>query len=260
MIQLVEGSQAEEMFFDLCRGSAFGCKLAACAGAYGFQLPFARFWLGSGCAFGLLDGALVLTGHPVDWAEVQAFLGSLGPELLCCREDFASPLGLRIKNQGPVLGKELSGKSGSGAVVSQEPLRLELVHRLLVQCGMAGPWEPFYLDLSHRLRHDGALVLREYREGRLAGCALALLAGEEALLSALAVEEEFRGQGMGSRLVARMETALAGRKLYVLRQTGRNREFYRRLGYREEDRWAEGKTLGRWQGRGAVSPAGSVGA
>lgn len=243
MIRLVEGSQDQKEFFHLCGESAFGCKLAASAGAYGFELPFARFWLGQGCALGMLDGAMVLAGLPENWGELQAFLRSLGPGILCCREEFAPLLGLEIGNRGMVLGKNLPGEPADPGGSVGEPPKLEEIYGLLLRCEMAGDWEPFYLDLSHRLRHGGALALGEHRQGRLAGCAVILMAEGQAVLSALAVEEEFRGQGLGTRLVARTESALAGRKLYVLRESGRNQRFYQRLGYREVDRWAEGKRI-----------------
>lgn len=243
MIRLVEDAQAQKDFFRLCEESAFGCKLAASAWAYGFELPFARFWLGQGYVLGMLDGALVLAGLPENWGEIKAFLRSLGPEILCCREEFAPLLGLETWNRGPVLGKNLPGAPEDPGGSVGEPPKPEQIYSLLARCEMAGDWEPFYLDLSHRLRHGGALALGEYRRGKLAGCAVILMAKEQALLSALAVEEEFRGQGLGTRLVARAESALAGRKLYVLRESGRNQRFYQRLGYREVDRWAEGKRI-----------------
>ena len=80
----------------------------------------------------------------------------------------------------------------------------------------------------------------EYISGELVGCAVvSAVAGDEAVLSALAVREDMRGRGLGKRLVGDAGRALPGHRLYLFRESGRNREFYEKLGFREIGRWGQ---------------------
>ena len=45
MIRLVEREQDQRRLLALCEKTAFGCKIASWATAYGFDKSFACFWL-----------------------------------------------------------------------------------------------------------------------------------------------------------------------------------------------------------------------
>lgn len=236
MIRLADTPQGQRELFALCRGSALGCKLGAVAGAYGFGLDFARFWTDGSAAYCLLDGELTIAGRPKEPQEAREFIRMLGPGRVLCDRGLADELGLRVSAEGAVMAKALP----KGAPVSFPAPGLGDIHALLTAAGMPLSFEPFYLDMSHRLRHGAALAFGEYRQGRLAGCAVvSAVTEEEALLSALAVREDYRGQGMGTRLAGMAEAALPGHTLYVLRERGRNRDFYERLGFAGVGRWGQ---------------------
>lgn len=251
MIRFVQDQREQQDFYKICQGSAFGCKLAAIALAYGFHQPFAQFWLSESgssqrarAAFCLLDGVLSIAGVPQDQAETMGFVRTLGASRVFCSAKAAERLGLWAAMGGPVLEKRLppgAGGDHQGLSPPEAVPSLVHTHRLLERAGMALAFEPFYLDLSHRLRHGQALAVGEYSSsGSLTGCAVVSAITEEAaVLSALAVDKPFRRQGLGTRLVGRVEQRLPGRKLYVLRQAGENQEFYAGLGFREKGRWVE---------------------
>lgn len=239
MIRLTDTSVRQAGLFELCKNSAFGCKLAAIARAYGFGRNFVRFWTDASAAYCLLDGQLTVAGTPEDADEAAEFIATLGPGALLCPETVARSLGFNGTG-GPVLEKLLpDGK----AVSLGEPPKLGDISGLLLEAGMLngpGAAEAFYLDLSHRLRHGVALAAGEYRNERLAGCGIiSAMVGDEALLSALAVDERWWRQGIGSRLLHRLEAAIPGRKLWLLREEGHNQEFYQSLGFLEADRWRQ---------------------
>lgn len=245
MIRLVDCPRREREFFDICRGKdcrsgAFGCRLAAVARAYGFSRDFARFWVGGGGAYGLLDGQMSLAGRPKDVEEARQFLRALGPDSVFCDRELAAGLGLESTLEGAVMAKPIP--SGEPSAFPQPGL-ME-VCGLLVQAGMAVSAEAFYLDLSHRVRHGAALALGEYRGGELIGCAVvsAIFEGG-AVLSALAVREDVRGRGVGTQLLGRVERALPGHRLYIFRESGKNRAFYERLGFMEAGRWSQRTTM-----------------
>ena len=61
---------------------------------------------------------------------------------------------------------------------------------------MVGEFEPFYLDLSHKLRHHAALALTVPGENGLRGCAVvSSISAKSAILSALAVREDWPQAG-----------------------------------------------------------------
>lgn len=240
MIRFAETPEDWRRFCGLCRGSALGCRLRAIGGAYGVGFPFARFWLSETAAYCLLDGALSAAGIPEDPEEARAFIQALGPGTLTCSAVFSRALGLSPQSGGPVLAKDLPAGNPPPPRPLEEPPGIPAIWGLLTAAGMALDRESFHLDLSHRLRHGAALAFGSFAGDRLTGCAVvSAVTEEEALLSALAVDEAFRGQGLGSALLCQVEQSLPGRRLYILREAGRNRRFYARRGFRTAGRWRE---------------------
>lgn len=236
MIRLADTPRRQREFFALCRGSAFGCKLRAAAMAYGFERDFLRLWTDGSAAYCLLDGELSIAGRPEEPGEARDFLCMLGPGSVLCERGLAGELGLRVSLEGAVMARRLP--KGRPAVYPTPGIRE--VWELLTDSGMPLEFEPFYLDMSHRLRHGAALALGEYREGRLAGCAVvSAVTEDESVLSALAVREDLRGRGIGSGLMGMVRESLPGHTLYLLRRSGRNREFYERLGFAGVGRWGQ---------------------
>ncbi|MDE6837156.1 MAG: GNAT family N-acetyltransferase [Acutalibacter sp.] len=238
MIRFAESPEDQARLDRLCQGSALGCRLRAVAGAYGLGWGFAQFWLSDTAAYCLLDGTLSAAGLPEDPEEARAFIQMLGPGALTCSAGFCQALGWTAHSGGPVLAKDLPAAAGPGPEFVQPFPAIPHMGRLMSAAGMSLHPESFHLDLSHRLRHGAALSFGTFEGARLTGCAVvSAVAPGEAVLSALAVEEACRGQGLGSALLRRVELALPGRRLYILREAGKNRSFYARRGYKTAGRW-----------------------
>ncbi len=243
MITLVETEEQKQELLRLCEGSAFGCKILGVVKAYGFNKGFACFWLEDKreLAFCLADDVMILTGRVSDPEETRQFMRVAGGSTVSCSEDNARALGLSVTARGEVLSKETLPGEADAPAPGEAPIRE--IFALLEETGMVEDFEPFYLDLSHRLRHGASRVFTEYREGELVGCAVVSAVGERAvILSALAVREDLRRQGIGRGLVAQVEMAFPGMTVYVLREEGEHQAFYSGLGYEPADRWvtAEG--------------------
>lgn len=70
-------------------------------------------------------------------------------------------------------------------------------------------------------------------QGKVVGCALIAFEGNSARIRQMAVEEAFRGKGIGTELVRRAEEVVRGRNIRTVTLHARvsAREFYEKLGY-----------------------------
>lgn len=238
MLTLVEQEKEQQLLLKLCEKTPFGCKIASIAAAYGFDRGFSCFWLDdrSDAVFCLTDDLMIISGTVLDGEETAEFLKAVGPKTIFCAVRNAETLSLPVTDSGDVLKKQLE----AGEKTTLDPYEVDIreIYELLEKTGMVEEFEPFYLDLSHKLRHQTALALTEHDQETLTGCAVvSAISQNAAILSALAVLPEFRRQGIGSRLVRRTESFFPGKTLYVFREKEKNREFYRELGYGKTDTW-----------------------
>lgn len=231
MIRLAETIDALR---PLC-GSAFGCQILSSALAYGLSRPFAQFWTDGAAAYGMLDGVMRIAGAVEDPEEARSFLGAVGAAQVVCSAENGARLGLRAAARGAVLEKDLAG-----APAPAEPAPVRAVYEVLAANGMAGDFEPFYLDLSHRLRHGAARASVLYAGGEAVAAAAAALAGETALVTAVAVLPAEQGKGYGGAVLRAVEAQLGGCRAYLLRAEHENERFYARRGYVQSGAWCAG--------------------
>ena len=241
MIRLVERDAAKNRLLELCEKTAFGCKISSIATAYGFDKSFALFWLDTeeDVVYCLVDGVMLLSGTVLNGEAARQFIQVAGAKEILCAVRNAEALSLHPWETGDVLKHGL--EPGPCPQAPSMPSVRE-IYALLEQVGMVDEFEPFYLDLSHKLRHQAALALTVPGEGGLTACAVvSSISQRGAILSALGVQEDPRRQGIGSRLVGRMEGYRPGKAMYVFREKHKNQEFYRNLGYSKVDTWVHGK-------------------
>lgn len=234
-----------------CEGSPFGCKIAGLQRAYGLSLPFARFWVQTHeqgeitAAVSSLDGAAVLhLKSTADRDELKEFLSAAGCRTLLCEESAAHALYGASNRAGEMFvcspAIEQSMTENGVKLLDEVPVR-ELFS-LLCECGeqKAGQFEPFYLDVSHRVRHGACLTQGVIFSDRLAACAMAgSITKTDAVLSAVAAHPDFRRRGLGGAVVRALLLRLLPRAVYVLCENEQAGLFYRSLAFSSAGRWAE---------------------
>lgn len=242
MIRLVEEQGEKNRLLALCEKTAFGCKISSIATAYGFDRSFACFWLDTqeDVVYCLVDGVMLLSGTVLNGEAAREFLHVAGAKEVLCAVRNAEAMNLRADGVGAVLKHPLPAGPMPTEVLPAVSIRA--MYALLEETGMVEDFEPFYLDLSHKLRHQAALAVTVSGKGGLKACAVvSSISQRSAILSALAVKEEFRRQGLGTQLVRQIESYFPGKTLYVFREQNRNQEFYRGLGYTKTDTWVYSK-------------------
>ena len=236
MIRLAESL---ETLYPLCKDSPFGCQIISAAEGYGTQRDFARFWADEAAAYSLMDGVMRIAGEITNPEETRAFLGAVGTQRVVCSEENAAKLSLPVEEKGVILDKDLPEAAGETSA-ADDSLSVRTVYTVLHACQMVGEFEPFYLDLSHRVRHGTACIcgVTPRGEEHAAAVSVAVLGRDAALLSAVGVLPEYRRKGLGTQAVKEMEARLSGR-VFLLREADKNERFYAALGYRPRGFWCQ---------------------
>ncbi len=222
--------------------SAYTAKLSAAAAAYGWERPFLRFWIQEKdgkpiAAIGKIDGEVTVAVKEGAWTdELTEFLDMIGHTHLICDGEMADSLG-EPAQKGTVLR---SSNVLTGVQAEWNPPVRE-VYTLLEQCRSekfpVPDFEPFYLDLSHRMRHDSARVAVLREQGNLTAGAIAVYGTHSAVLSAVAVAPGCRGTGRGKAVVSALAASLNGLERYVLCHPELS-AFYESMGFLPCGRWA----------------------
>ncbi len=116
------------------------------------------------------------------------------------------------------------------------------------QCGLVVPWNDPVKDIRRKLRIQRHLFLVGFSIGRLAATIMAGYEGHRGWINYLAVAPEYRRQGFGRLMMDEAETRLREMgcpkiNLQVRRSNARAAEFYRSIGYAEDDVLSMGKRL-----------------
>lgn len=187
-------------------------KIRALYQAYGLDYRFCRFYRQSDSYISVLDRSFVICeGANADYDELSDFLCMQGFADVFCSDIAGKALsdrlgcGFNLVN----LMKFCGGPPSSG--FEDEP-SLSDVYKIISD-GFDIEFEPWYLDMSHRVRHGiskccmlngkAALVIQHDING-------------EALLSQVASLRAHRGEGLAKKLVTSVASSLAPSEVYVV--------------------------------------------
>lgn len=219
------------------RRSPFGCRICSTAEAYGLHEPFAQIWTqGDRAALCLLDDAMILDADDgADFEEIRDFVRMSGARSLLCSEESARRTGFLYAVRGEIMRYENLDRPQPPAGAEWEPSLREL-YALLRACETPTftppEFEPFYLDLSHRIRHGTARTAGIRLDGELVSCAVCSAKTEEAaVVSSVAAKPALRRKGHGRAALAALLSRLEQNTVYIFRAQGENEAFYRAFGF-----------------------------
>ncbi|MBD5129492.1 MAG: GNAT family N-acetyltransferase [Ruminococcaceae bacterium] len=202
-------------------------KIRALLLSYGLKYDFCRFYAGEfrkGFAFlGELNGSFVLSEVGKCGEELAEFLAFSGFSEVFCSESAGEILSKLLKCRPQKVNIMRFEGVGVPEVLTEPPL--DNVYAVL-KTAFDIEYEPWYLDMSHRVRHG----IAQFR--MLEGSVLAIQhnINGEALLSQIATTPETRGRGNARRLISSVCAELSGSKVNVICED-RLLDFYRRCGF-----------------------------
>lgn len=178
---------------------------------YGIKYDFCRFYTADGAVICGQDGSFVVSDFGnCDFEELAEFFAMNGFAEILCSEHTGKALSENMNcNRKDV---DLMRFNGIGVPCDTEKdTSLEELFNIL-KTSFDIEFEPWYLDMSHRIRHGVA------RTRRLDGSALVIqheLFGS-ALISQVATVPDERGKGSASRLISAVCAELSESDIFVI--------------------------------------------
>ena len=202
-------------------------KIRAMLLAYGMKYDFCRFYVSEFFNICETDGNFVVcdTGKVNGIPELAEFFNFNGFSEIFCSEAVGEMLAEKLNrgSQKVNLMRFIDDPFLCAEVESDPPL--DEVFKIL-SSSFDIDYEHWYVDMSHRLRHNVA------KARKLGGSALIIqhdLNGE-ALLSQIATLPEHRGQGNAARLILSVCAELSRSDVFVICED-KLLEFYRKIGF-----------------------------
>lgn len=187
-------------------------KIRALYLAYGAEYQFCRFYRQGGSYISALDGSFVICeGANADYDELADFFKMQGFAEIFCSAMAGKALSDKLGCSYSTVNL-MKFRGGSPYAEFDDAPTLSDVYEIISD-GFDIEFEPWYLDMSHRVRHgiskccvlDGkaALVIQHDING-------------EALLSQVATCKDHRGEGLAKMLVTSVAANLAPNEVYVV--------------------------------------------
>ncbi len=203
-------------------------KIRALWLCYGSKYEFCRFYSADYAVICELNGSFVVCElrklYSVEFDELNSFFLFHGYSEIFCSEYIGKELSEAISCSAKrVELMRFCGKAESCILEENPPL--EEVFKIL-KTGFSIEFEPWYLDMSHRIRHG---VTRFFRLGDSVAAVQHELCGE-ALLSQIATLPKSRNKGNASRLISAMCAKLDGSDIFIICEDSLEK-FYEKNGF-----------------------------
>ena len=188
-------------------------KINALFQAYGTKYDFCRFYRQGSSVISSLDGSFVIFDDgTADVEELADFFRMNGYAEIFCSELLGSELAEKLS--APCISVNLMRFvcSESFSVELNTSPALSNVYSIISE-GFDIEFEPWYLDMSHRVRHG---ISRCYVLEDKAALVIQHDINGEALISQVACRKAFRGQGIAAKLVKAASALLYPSDVFVL--------------------------------------------
>lgn len=232
----------------------FACRIISLCKSYKPELVFVDYWLvqnedGENTGAIARNGAnfiLFLTDSS-DLDEISSFMRVAGAAAVICDGKYELDLNGFKTLEGEVLVRNSKYDEEETEHSFSEPdikSAYELIYKSTDDNFTPPPFEDFYVDVNHKLRHKTSRLLGIEVGGKPAAVAMTVAESDySAVLGALSCDPEYRRLGLGSALIKKMTDTLVdeNKAVYLHRAQNANVEFYKALGFTKYGVWREYK-------------------
>ena len=168
-------------------------------------------------------GSMNIYCDGADFSELREFVSALSPSVIFTEYENAAALGMKCDRVRNMLKFQTEKTSDETNNFTLRELYDGLDNGSDVDIHLPS-FEIFAPDVSHRLRHRGAVaVVKGY------GAALAFTYSGGAVMSGIALSKDFRGKGLGKKLLLELLSQTHGD--FFVAANDINKEFYLRNGF-----------------------------
>lgn len=231
----------EQDLLELGVGEA-ALRIVAAYETYGLQTRFLQLFADE-CEtrMSLMDGVAVLHAPHGLNEEWISFL-SMQPNVRAVRTDAVNAESLAAR-WGCVCktGDFMSYDGGATAPTVIDFVRYEDLYDFLSEYFTMPPFECWYVDVSHRVRHDVCHIASVVRDGRVVCNAMSVAeTTEDVLLGAVATHPDWRRQGLAAGCIGHLLHQLSDtHRIHISPVDERARRLYEKLGFRVTGSWGE---------------------
>ena len=213
-----------------------GTYIASRIAAYGTQQQFAPVYTDdNGSVASVLDGNMIVCGDAVDVREWAAFI-SFQPCIhsVTAEMSIAKPLAECLHTSlhtKKVMRLQQAGVFDSEGVVAPSPR--ELYPLLSEVFGTeAPPFEGWYVDVSHRIRHGLCKTAGVSRDGMVVSTAMTVAETPQAVvIGAVATSPNYRRQGLAGRCIGKLIAESAGKAIMIAPKNENAERLYSNMGF-----------------------------
>lgn len=233
--QIEEGSALAEYE----KTDIYSVRILSLLSAYGCKYSFARFYMQTDesgkitAILSSLDGNMTVSfTDAADKNEISDFSAAIGFATLLCDEslelDSAFESGEVMKSfkkmEVPCAFSQLD----------EYPDLFELYN--FIDYGETD-FASWYVDINHRIRHNAAKAFSlKNGDGIISTAVLSSIYKNSAVLTGVRTKPEYRRGGYASALVSAVCCGFCG-DIYLMRESGKNERFYKKLGFENIGRW-----------------------
>lgn len=250
MIVLCDESNINEIN-NIQENTPFATRIKSLVDAYGFNCNFFNVWLQYSdnkeviSVVSRLEGAVILYNtDKSNFNEIKDFLDVIGYSSLLADNRYTACFDSITFKTGSIMKLKKSINSISEYI--DKSVSLRQVYSIMEKCKSdtfsVPQFEPFYLDMSHRIRHNTARCYAITENSKYIACAMTTAETKKsAVVGGVAVLPEYRQKGYGKIIMKSLcfDLQSSSKEVYIYRNINENKEFYSYLGFEQWGEWAE---------------------
>ena len=244
----------EFTLYGLCSHSPYGARIVSYHNAYhGRKYDFLDFWIQRDsdgkphCALCRYYSTLIICGKSCDKSELRAFIGVLPLSDIMCDYEHSPELSERFSvGETMVCRRTLPCNTDYCGIkkLPSDMSGLRKIYELLCRADgslLLDDFEPYFLDMSHKIRHLAAEVYAVYDDNNNPVSTASVLAVSDtsAVIGCVATDLESRNKGYATaivRYITDIQISM-GREVFLHRE--KKITLYDKIGYTVCGTWQE---------------------